>query len=99
MSDPLSRQLVALHQEYKVRALAPSGDRSAHDALFDEFIRNAMAVLERAYGEECAGQVRASALRHARPPRCPRWLERLALAGNRSAQCWYVEWRAMSRDR
>ncbi len=86
MADHLHRHLAALAEEL--------GDRSAVRAIenvdrFDGYVRQAMVLLDAAYGPECARIVRtasAGPVSHRRP-----WPRRVALGGHRYIQDWHLQ--------
>lgn len=96
MTDYLSRHLVALHTEYKVRSLSSRGDLTEHDAIFDEYLRATMTVLDAVYGRECSARVRSAAPSTPVRRRAPGPLERLVRTAHRYMQEWHAHVLAMS---
>jgi len=96
MTDYLSRHLVALHTDYKVRSLSSRGDSGEHDAIFDEYLRATMAVLDAVYGRECTERVRSTAPARSVRRRGPGPLERLVRTAHRYMQEWHAHVLAMS---
>ena len=96
MTDYLSRHLVALNTDYKVRSLSSRGDISEHDEIFDEYLRATMSVLDAVYGRECTERVRSTALATPVRRRGPGPLERLVRVAHRYMQEWHAHVLAMS---
>jgi hypothetical protein len=96
MTDYLSRHLVALHTDYKVRSLSSRGGHSDHDAIFDEYLRATMVVLDAVYGRECTEHVRSTAPATPVRRRGPGPLARLVRTAHRYMQEWHAHLLAMS---
>lgn len=96
MDSPLDRRLASLRCRYAVRSLAPTTDAATQDALFDGFVHDAMALLDAAYGPECAARVRtARASDHA--PRQETGDEQATSVPRRAMRSWRRHWLAGRR--
>lgn len=98
MTDNLSRQLITLRADFRARSLKAPGDGALQDRLSEQYLEDAMVLLDAAYRDESAARVRAGA---PWPPGRAHstWPARLGRAVTRHVRDWYAVWLAAGHAR